>query len=800
MATATSPGDLLLHYRIVRKLGEGGMGVVLEAEDTRLGRTVAIKLLQHSISNHPESRARFLREARAASALDHPNLCTIYTVEEAPDGSLLLVMACYRGETLAELLAKRGPLEIDRIQDIGRQVATGLHAAHMAGILHRDIKPGNVFVVQSGPVRILDFGLSRIAHETRLTGPHEILGTLAYMSPEQLQGEPLDHRSDIWSLGAVLYEMAAGHPPFRHATPGAICGAIVRADYLPLHQVRPGLPDSLITAVHRCLRLHPHERHSSAAEVAQLLQMGTDAKSPAAVVAESSSNPTADIAPQAHAPRARAEAPSATSSSSASSHAATFDTETATEPSIAVLPLRNLSAEPDSEYFSDGITEELISLLGTIPGLRVVSRTSAFAFKGATKDIREIGEALHAKVILEGSVRRSGTRVRVHTQLIHVRRGFQLWSARFDRELSDVFELQDEIASSVVSALRETVAQHLSLSGPEPATPMSTEAYEAYLKGRYHWNRKTVEDIQLAGRYFERALELDDRSAAAHAGVADFYCLQAALGMMPPHEAWGMARSSALKAISLDPNLPEGHIALASVMQFYDWNWEDARQHLMKAIELRPQRGESYYLYAACLMIHGLLEDALEQARVGLSYDPLSAPLLGEEAILRAYLGDHDAGILLAQSALQSSPHYFELYYGLGLAQGGSGRTQEAVRTFEEGIANTRMPVLLGWLAEAHVRNGDPEKARLALDQLLEYEKNGVVLPMAIAVAAAALGETDLAFTWLDKAADRRDIFLAYITVFPALSPLHDDPRYHRLLQKMNLKHPSTHRSRHAAR
>jgi serine/threonine-protein kinase len=772
------------------------MGVVFEAEDTRLGRTVAIKLLQHSISDHGESRARFLREARAASALDHPNLCAIYTVEETPEGALLLVMACYRGETLAEQLAKGGAIDPGRIRDIGRQIATGLHAAHMAGIVHRDIKPGNVFLVRSGNVRILDFGLSRITHESRMTAPQTILGTLAYMSPEQLAGESVDYRSDIWSLGAVLYEMAAGHAPFRHATPGATCNAIEHAEYIPLHQARPDLPESLLAAVHLCLRVHPHERHSSAAEVAQLLS----AQGSAATVPVSATDVTAEVAAEPQARRVEPLTPRPSGSAPASHRAETFESSLDAEPSIAVLPLRNLSLEPDSEYFSDGLTEELISLLGTIPGLRVVSRTSAFAFKGATKDIREIGEALHAKVILEGSVRRSGTHVRVNTQLTHARRGFHLWSARFDRELSDVFELQDEIASSVVAALRDTVARHLILAGPEPATPMRTEAYEVYLKGRYHWNRKTIEDIQLAGRYFERALQLDETSAAAHAGVADFYCLQGSLGTMPPHEAWGLARSSAQKAISLDPNLPEGHIALASVMQYYDWNWEDARQHLERAIELRPQRGESYYLYAACLSIHGLLEEAVEQLRIGLSYDPLSAPLLGAEAIFRSYLGDHDASILLAQSALQSSPHYFELYYALGTAQAHTGRTQEAVRTFEEGIANSRMPVLLGWLAHAHVQNGDTEKARLALNQLLEYEKSGAVMPVAIAVAATALGDTDLAFAWLEKAAERRDIFLAYISVLPGLRPLHDDPRYHRLLQQMNLKHPSTHRRRHAAR
>ena len=798
MIPEISPGDRILHYRIVSKLGEGGMGVVYEAEDLRLGRTVAIKILQRVVSENAEMRARFLREARAASALDHPNLCTIYASEETHDGALLLVMARYRGQTLAEMLAGTGALEPRRILEIGSEVAAGLHAAHMSGVVHRDIKPGNVFLVQGGGVKILDFGLSRILDETQLTLSRQVMGTLAYMPPEQLEGHAVDHRADIWALGAVLYEMAVGHPPFRRASPAATCAAISRGEYTPLHEIAPHLPNSLMKAVERCLRVEPHSRHSSAAELLQLLSH--------------------EVAPQVVAATSnRTDSPSNGTTSQVRIHSTHADWISAIRVppdsvagsgmpldagvSIAVLPLRNLSSDPDSDYFSDGLTDELIAALGTIDGLRVVARTSAFAFKGSTRDVREIGEALRAQVILEGSVRRAGSRVRVNTQLVDARTGFQLWSSpRFDRQIADVFALQDEIASSVASALGETVARHLSLSEPARATPMRSEAYEAYLKGRYHWDRKTIEDIQLAGRYFEQALHLDEHSAAAHAGLADYYCLQGSLGLMPPHEAWSLARSSALKAIRLDPQLPEGHIALASVLQFYDWNWEDARQHLEKAIELRPQRGDSYYIYVTYLLIHGLLEEALEQVRIGLSYDPLSAPLHAEEAIVRAYMGDHDTSILLAQSALEASPHYFELYYALGIAQTQSGRLHEAVQTFEAGIAKSHMPVLMGWLAEAHMQNGDPAKARVVLSQLLDHEKNGTALPVAIAVAAASVGEMDLAFKWLEKAAESKDIFLSYITVFPSLRQLHDDPRYHRLLQRMNLKHPSTHRKQHAAR
>ena len=804
MVSASSPGDQLLHYRLIRKIGEGGMGVVYEAEDTRLGRTVAIKLLQKSISGDSEVRARFLREARAASALDHPNICTIYTVEETPDGAMLLVMACYRGHTLAQLLAKSGALEPNLIREIGRQIASGLHAAHLAGVVHRDIKPGNVFLPTSGGVKILDFGLSRMARESRLTAPHQVLGTLTYMPPEQLAGHTVDHRADIWALGAVLYEMAAGHPPFRHATPAAICAAISGGDYIALQHVRPNLPPNLIAAVEGCLRVQPHERHSSAAEVMHLLSEQRIEPSDEALRDQFTAE-TIDLTAELRAFRASNSEhliarPVSTPPRPSASTAARFESSHGAGLTIAVLPLRNVGSDPESEYFSDGLTEELISSLGSIPGLRVVSRTSAFAFKGMTKDIREIGDALRAQVILEGSVRRAGPRIRVNAQLTDARNGLHLWSSRFDREMADVFELQDELASSVVSALRDTVARHLSLSALPHATPMNTEAWEIYLRGRYHWNRRTIDDIQLAGRYFEQALQLDENFAAAYAGLADYYCIQGSLGLMSPHEAWGLARSSALKAIALDPDLPEGHIALATVLQFYDWNWEDARRHLLEAIRLRPQRGESYYIYVTHLTIHGLLEEALDQARIGLTCDPLSAPLLAEEALLRAYLGEHETSIVLAQSALQTSPHYFELYYALGLAQSLSGRSEEAVRTYELGIENSRMPILLGWLAAAHVQNGDVEKARATLDRLLEYEKNGMPFPVGIAVAAASIGDKDLAFTWLEKAAERRDILLTYITVFPGLSTLHDDPRYHALIERMNLKHPSTHRRRHATR
>jgi serine/threonine-protein kinase len=458
-----------------------------------------------------------------------------------------------------------------------------------------------------------------------------------------------------------------------------------------------------------------------------------------------------------------------------------------------VLPLENLSSDPENEYFSDGLTDELITILGQIPGLRVVSRASVFAFRGKGQNARQIGESLSVPVLVEGSVRRALTRVRVATQLTDVSTGFQMWNGKFDREMKDIFELQDELAGSIVDALRDKLAVPLPTPEPAPRVSPAPDAYEAYLKGRYHWNEKTPNGIQLAGRYFQKALEIDAGLAAAHAGMADYYSLLGTLGLMAPHEAWPLARASAQHALALNPDLPEAHLALASVLQFYHWDWSGAEAEILRAIELRPQRGESYFTYVSYLMTQGQLEEALEQALKGLQFDPLSTPLLMAECLLRCYLGEHDTCILLARQALAATPHYSELYYALGMACHATGRTREAVEAFERGIEKSGMPLLLGWLAEAHVLDGNTAQAEKVLEDLIRRAQEGISMPIPTAVAAAALKRDDLAFEWLERAAESRDIMLGYITVLPSLRSLHADPRYYALIERMGLKHPQTH-------
>jgi serine/threonine protein kinase/tetratricopeptide (TPR) repeat protein len=777
--SAIAPGKTLLHYRIVRKLGAGGMGTVYEAEDTRLGRSVAIKVLHDAQADDLEARERFLREARAVAAIEHRNLSNVHAIEETPDGMLLLVMTLYRGRTLADLI-RSGPLSADQIVSIGTQAAAGLHEAHMAGVLHRDIKPPNIFITAGGDVKILDFGLARLIQQSQLTQPNQVMGTLAYMAPEQLTGGHVDYRSDLWALGAVLYEMAASHPPFHHPSHAAVIALISKGDYLPLSRLRPDLPVHVQEAIHCALCVDAKQRHSSARDFARMLSPvseDTAELTQPLYFARDAATATIDLGPGQRSHRQTAYGDSSARKFT-SSHRST---------AIAVLPFVNMSADAENEYFSDGLTDDLITALGLVPGLSVVSRSSAFAFKGKGKDLQEIGETLHVEIVLEGSVRKSGKKVRVSVHMSEISSGFEIWASRFDRELRDVFELQDELTDATVQAIRERLAPDLVVPAhPLPKRQRNAEAYDTYLKGRFYWNQKTIEGVQLAGRYFEEALRLDDAFADAHAGLADYYSLLGSLGIRPPDEAWPEARASAMHAMALDPDLPEAHLALASVLQFYDWNWEEGRKELEVAIALRPERGESYVQYAYYLMTQGLLHEALKQTRKGLSYDPLSPSLLAARALLQTYLGDHESSILLARESLKAVPHY-EMYYALGLACGASGRAQEAVAALQQGLELSRMPLLLGWLAEAHVKDNNKEQAENVLSLLLAHADKGNELPVSIAVAATALGKFDLAFKWLDIAADRRDILIGYLNIMPSLERLRSDERYHRLAKRMNL-------------
>lgn len=746
-------GETVLHYRILRKLGSGGMGTVYEATDTRLRRSVALKVLNAGATPDPLARERFLLEARAASSLDHPNICTIYAVEEMPGGDLALAMALYRGQTLAELL-QQGQIPFEQVADICSQALRALGATHSNGIVHRDIKPSNIFLTEDGTVKVLDFGLSSITSDaavTRLTGPNKIMGTLLYMSPEQLRGDALDHRTDLWSMGAVLYEMVSGMSPFRRENPTATMRAIGAEDYIAPRELRHDLPRGFDDCIRGALQKAVLDRHTSASQMLNDL-----------VAADQKASGT--------------EASFAARSTPAGAKRAT---------AIAVLPLQNLSADPENEYFSDGLTEEFITALGRAAHLRVVSRSSAFAFKGKTEDIRTVGKLLGVDVVLEGSVRRAGARLRISLQLTGVADGYQLWSDRFDREMVDIFELQDEITQTVVAALKTHLNPDISHLAPARA-PRDVEAYELYLKGRYSWNQKTPQSIQLAFQYFRQALELNPNLALGHSGLADVYALMASLWIMPSQEAWPLAKAAALRAIALDKGIAAPHISLGHVLQFYEWDWENAAKEMREGIALQPQTGDSYVSYAYHLMTQGKLRAALEQVRLGQQYDPLSTPLRTTEAMILTYLGEHDAAITLALHALELAPYFLELYYVLGVAYMGARRARNAQEILQKGAnASGRFALLLGWLGAAYVQGGDTASAEAVLQELLDQARDSFAVPLPLAVLYTALGRKDEAFEWLDRAAEARDTILCYLQVMPTFDSLRADQRYERLIERM---------------
>jgi serine/threonine protein kinase/tetratricopeptide (TPR) repeat protein len=755
-------GRIISRYRVEEKLGQGGMGVVYKAHDLRLDRPVALKFFGSNFCDDDAMRQRFMQEARAASALDHPNICTIYSIEDTDDGGLFIAMAYYEGENLHYRI-QRGRLEMREAVQIAMAVGRALSKAHEHGIVHRDVKPANVMLTRGGEVKLLDFGLAILAGSVRTTQPGQVMGTPAYMAPEQALGEPCDARADIWALGVVLYEMLTGQLPF-HGPGHAMLRSILHDAPRPAGQLRPGIPPELDAVLSTALAKDADRRFDTAAAL------------------------VADLHAVLASPGLRSES-GATEALEPPALAATRPTAAVarTVPSIAVLPFANLSRDPDNEYFSEGLAEELITALAQVEGLHVVSRTSTFQFKDKAADVRQIGSTLRVSTVLEGGVRKAGDRVRVTAQLVNVADGYQLWSQRFDCHLEDIFAVQDEIAQSIVSALRGKLTGDMPALAPRKR-PENMEAYHLYLKGRYHWNKQSEEGLRQALQHYEASIVEDPGFAPGWAGLADYYAAVGFWSVLPPEEVWPKARKNALRAVELDPLLAHAQISLGYVGIFCDWDWSEAGRHFRRAVELSPGDANARYAHAVYLTQMSRLDEALREMLRAQDLDPLAMNVNTALALVHYYRRQYDRAIEQARKTLELDPNYFEMRVGLGLIYLQTSQVQEGVRRLETArMESGDNPLILGLLGYGYGVAGMAESAQEILGRLEGLSQERYVAPISRALVHIGLGSHDQAFAWLDQAAEAHDALLCYLDVMPIYDSLRPDARFPKLHRRIGL-------------